>query len=141
MKYIQSFYPYAVTFSSVEKTVPQAANDTEDSENGIVKNILCIEDELYDKMQKAEPLFRHLIDQKKYRLLDKLPVSYKPAATLVNEANARADALQKENDALKASAKNTQEKNQTAQNDDSSSTDASTDADDKEKSSAKGKNK
>lgn len=96
MKYIQSFYNYCVTFSSIEKGVPAKNAD------GELKNIVAISDEELEKLEKQEPLFRRLVELKKYRVLNKLPEGYKPAATLVNEARAEAMEAKKENEELKA---------------------------------------
>lgn len=98
MKYIQSFYPYAVTFSAIGKGVP--AKDAD----GELRNIAEFTDEEIEKLQKKEPMFRQLVDQKKYRVLNKLPESYKAASTLVNEANERAAKAEAELAALKAAA-------------------------------------
>lgn len=96
MKYIQSFYNYAVTFSSIAKGVP--AKNAE----GDLRNIVEVTEAELEKLKSNEPLFRKLVDQKKYRVLDKLPESYKPAATLVNEARAQAEEAKKEVESLKA---------------------------------------
>ena len=96
MKYIQSFYNYAVTFSSIEKAVPAKNAD------GELRNIAQISDEELAKLENCEPLFRKLVELKKYRVLNKLPESYKPASTLVNEARAEAEDAKKENEELKA---------------------------------------
>lgn len=95
MKYIQSFYPYAVVFSSIGKGVPSRNAD------GELRNIVELSDEEYEKLQNSEPLFRKLLNQKKYRVLNKLPESYRPASTLVNEARAEASSLKTENEELK----------------------------------------
>lgn len=103
MKYIQSFYQYAVTFSSIGKSVP--AKDAD----GDLRNIAAFEDKEVETLEKSEPMFRQLVEQKKYRVLNKLPESYKPAAILVNEARqaeaeakAEAEAAKAELEALKA---------------------------------------
>lgn len=95
MKYIQSFYPYAVVFSSIGKGVPSRNAD------GELRNIVELSDEEYEKLQNSEPLFRKLLNQKKYRVLNKIPESYRPASTLVNEARAEATSLKSENEELK----------------------------------------
>lgn len=95
MKYVQSFYPYAVVFSSIGKGVPSRNAD------GELRNIVELTDEEYEKLQNSEPLFRKLLNQKKYRVLNKLPESYRPASTLVNEARAEASNLKTENEELK----------------------------------------
>lgn len=87
MKYIQSFYQYPVTFSSIGKTMPARAA------TGDMRNIAEVTDEELETLQNAEPLFRSLVNQKKYRVLNKIPESYKPAAQQINEARAEAEAL------------------------------------------------
>lgn len=96
MKYVQSFYPYPVTFSCIGKTVP-----SKDAE-GELKNIAEFTETEIEKLEAQEPMFRQLVNQKKYRVLNHLPDSYKPASYLVNEARAEADAAKKELEALKA---------------------------------------
>jgi hypothetical protein len=96
MKYIQSFYQYPVTFSAIGKTVP-----SKDAE-GELRNIAEFTDDEISKLEAQEPLYRSLINEKKYRLLNKLPESYKPAATLVNEAREEARKVKAELEALKA---------------------------------------
>lgn len=96
MKYIQSFYQYPVTFSSIEKGVP--AKDAD----GELRNIAEFTDEEVAKLESDEPLFRALVSQKKYRVLNKLPESYRPASALVNEAREEAAAAKAELAALKA---------------------------------------
>lgn len=96
MKYIQSFYQYPVTFSSIGRTIP--AKDAE----GELRNIAEFTEEEIEKLQNQEPFFRELMELKKYRILNHLPESYKPAAILVNEANDRAAAAEAELAALKA---------------------------------------
>jgi hypothetical protein len=109
MKYIQSFYPYAIWFSSIDKGVPAANAD------GDMRNIAEVTEAELEKLQNSEPMFRRLISDKKYRVLNKLPDSYRPAATLVNEARERADAAEKELAELKAKleAKETETKPET----------------------------
>lgn len=96
MKYIQSYYPYAITFSSIDLAVP-----SKDAE-GPLRNICEIPEDKLSVLQEQEPLFRALVNQKKYRVLNHLPEHYKPAATLVNEARSEAAAAKKENEELKA---------------------------------------
>lgn len=96
MKYIQSFYQYPVTFESIGRTVP--CKDAE----GELRNIAEFTEEEITKLQNQEPFFRELIEFKKYRVLNHLPESYRPAAALVNEANDRAAAAEAELAALKA---------------------------------------
>lgn len=96
MKYVQSFYPYPVTFSSIGKAVP-----SKDAE-GEMKNIIEITDEDLAKLEVQEPMFRQLVNQKKYRVLNHLPDSYKPASYLVNEARQEAAAAKAELEQLKA---------------------------------------
>ena len=96
MKYIQSFYPYPVTFSSIGKTI--AARNAV----GEMKNIVEIDEKEIEKLQNKEPLFRELLNNKKIRILNKIPASYVPAAQQVNAAHAEADKYKSENEALKA---------------------------------------
>lgn len=95
-KYIQSFYQYPVTFSSIAKTMPARLA------SGEMKNLAEVSDAEYEKLQNAEPFFRELVEKKKYRVLNKIPASYVPAAVQVNEAKAEAEALKNENEILKA---------------------------------------
>ena len=78
MKYVQSFYQYPVTFSSIGKGIP--AKDAD----GELRNIAAFEDEEVETLKRSEPMFNDLVNIKKYRILDKLPESYKPSATLIN---------------------------------------------------------
>lgn len=96
MKYIQSFYNYPVTFSSIDKGIPAKNAD------GELRNIAEITEKELEILQNKEPLFRSLVERKKYRVLNKLPESYRPAAVLVNEARAEAEAAKAELEALKA---------------------------------------
>ena len=95
-KFIQSFYQYPVTFSAIGKTIPAR------SAQGETKNIAEVTDAEFVKLQNREPKFRELVNQKKYRVLNKLPASYIPAAQQINNARAEADKLREENEALKA---------------------------------------
>lgn len=95
-KFIQSFYQYPVTFSSLHLTVPAR------SAQGEMRNIVEISEKDLEKLQNAEPLFRELVRNKKYRVLNKLPESYVPAAVQVNNANAEADKYKAENEMLRA---------------------------------------
>lgn len=95
-KYIQSFYQYPVTFSCIGKTVPAR------SAQGEMKNIAEVSDKEYDRLMNAEPRFRELVSQKKYRVLNHIPASYVPPAEQVNNANEEANKLRSENEALKA---------------------------------------
>ena len=103
MKYIQSFYQYPVTFSSIGKTI--AARNAV----GEMKNIVEISEKELEKLKNSEPFFRELLDKRKIRILDKVPNSYVPPAQQINKAqdeaaHAKADAekLRQENEALKA---------------------------------------
>lgn len=87
MKYIQSFYQYPVTFSSIGKTMPARAA------MGEMRNLAEVTEDELETLQNAEPLFRALVNKKKYRVLNKMPEGYKPAAQQINEARAEADAL------------------------------------------------
>ena len=95
-KYIQSFYQYPVTFSSLNLTVPAR------SAQGPMRNVVEISEKDLEKLQNSEPLFRELVRNKKYRVLGKLPDSYVPASVQVNKANEEADRYKAENEALKA---------------------------------------
>lgn len=96
MKYIQSFYPYPVTFSSIGKTI--AARNAA----GEMKNIVEITEKEIEKLQNKEPFFRELLNKKKIRILPKLPASYIPAAQQLNAAHAEADKYKSEAEALRA---------------------------------------
>nr|DAI76311.1 MAG TPA: MITOTIC SPINDLE ASSEMBLY CHECKPOINT PROTEIN SPINDLE CHECKPOINT, CELL CYCLE.05A [Caudoviricetes sp.] len=95
-KYIQSFYQYPVTFSSIGKTVPARLAQ------GDMRNITEVSDAELEKLQNSEPLFRELVNGKKYRVLNKIPASYVPASEQINTAKSEADRLRAENEALKA---------------------------------------
>ena len=95
-KYIQSFYQYPVTFSSIGKTVPARLAQ------GDMRNITEVSDAELEKLQNSEPLFRELVNGKKYRVLNKIPASYVPASEQINTARSEADRLRAENEALKA---------------------------------------
>lgn len=96
MKYIQSFHQYPVTFSTVAVTVPAKNADEE------TRNICEVSEEILEKLQNGEPLFRALVNKKKYRILNKMPESYKPAARQINEALAEAEKAKAELEAAKA---------------------------------------
>lgn len=96
MKYVQSFYQYPVTYSSIGKGIPSKDAD------GELRNITPLEDSELDTLQRCEPMFRDLVNLKKYRILNKLPESYKPSATLINEAQAENARLRAELEALQA---------------------------------------
>jgi hypothetical protein len=95
-KYIQSFWQYPVTFSSIAKTIPARGAQ------GEMRNIAEITDREYEILQNREPYFRELVDQKKFRVLNRLPESYIPPAQRINEAQDKAERLAKENEELKA---------------------------------------
>ena len=95
-KYIQSFWQYPVTFSSIAKTIPARGAQ------GEIRNIAEITDREYEILQNREPYFRELVDQKKFRVLNRLPESYIPPAQRINEAQDKAERLAKENEELKA---------------------------------------
>lgn len=97
MKYIQSFYQYPVTFSSIGKTIPAR------SAQGEMKNIAEVAEKELERLQNAEPFFRELVSKKKIRVLNHIPASYVPPAQRINEAQdeaaqakAEADRLRKE---------------------------------------------
>lgn len=87
-KFIQSFYQYPVTFSSIERTIP--AKDAA----GDLRNIAEFSEEEIAKLEKQEPFYRDLLNQKKIRVLNHLPESYKAPSVLVNEAQDRAAAAE-----------------------------------------------
>lgn len=80
MKYIQSFYQYPVTFSSIGRTIPAR------SAQGEMRNCAEFTDKEIDTLEKREPFFRELVDKKKIRVLGKLPDSYVPPAQRINQA-------------------------------------------------------
>lgn len=94
MKYIQSFYRYVMTFSSIGKSFP--ARDAE----GPMRNVIEITDDEYKTLVRREPMFRALVDNRKYRVLDYLPESAKPEAARINEAKAEAKKVKAENASL-----------------------------------------
>lgn len=98
MKYIQSFYQYPVTFSSIGKTLPAR------SAQGPLKNLMEIEDKELKRLEDSEPFFRELVNQKKIRVLNKMPESYVSSAQRINEAQDEIARLKAENEALKAKA-------------------------------------
>lgn len=98
MKYIQSFYQYPVTFSSIGKTMPAR------SAQGPLKNLMEIEDKELKRLEDCEPFFRELVNTKKIRVLNKMPESYVSSAQRINEANEEIERLKAENEALKAKA-------------------------------------
>lgn len=98
MKYIQSFYQYPVTFSSIGKTIPAR------SAQGPMKNIAEIEDRELERLEQSEPFFRELVSKKKLRVLNHLPESYVSSAQRINEAQDEIARLKAENEALKAKA-------------------------------------
>ena len=96
MKYIQSFYQYPVTFSSIGKTVP-ARNAV-----GDMKNLAEVTEAELEKLQNREPFFRELVEKKKLRVLNHMPESYKSSAARINEANDEIARLKAENERLRA---------------------------------------
>lgn len=103
-KYIQSFYQYPVTFSSIGKTIPAC------KAIGEMKNIAEVSDKELVKLENCEPRFRELVNQKKYRVLNHIPASYVPANEQINRANAETERVKKENEELKAKLKAAEEK-------------------------------
>lgn len=98
MKYIQSFYQYPVTFSSIAKTIPARAA------SGDMKNLCEVTEAELDNLQRKEPFFRELIAKKKLRILNHMPESYKTSATRINEATDEIARLKAENERLRAQA-------------------------------------
>ena len=94
--YIQSYYQYPVTFSSIGKTIPAR------SAQGELRNVAEFTEKEIDILEKREPLFRELKDKKKIRVLNHLPASYVPPAQRINEANDEAEKLRKELEEAKA---------------------------------------
>lgn len=98
MKYIQSFYQYPVTFSSIGKTIPAR------SAQGDMKNLAEVTEAELEKLQNREPFFRELVEKKKLRVLNHMPESYKTSASRINEANDEIARLKAENEKLRAQA-------------------------------------
>lgn len=96
MKYIQSFYQYPVTFSSIAKTIPAR------NASGEMKNLCEITEAQLDNLQRKEPFFRELVAKKKIRVLDHMPESYKTSASRINEAQDEIARLKAENEKLRA---------------------------------------
>lgn len=111
MKYIQSFYQYPVTFSSIGKTIPAR------SAQGPMRNIAEIEDKELERLEQSEPFFRELVSLKKLRVLNHLPESYVSSAQRINEANDEIARLKAENEALKAKAGKTAKEPETVTRD------------------------
>lgn len=96
MKYIQSFYQYPVTFSSIGKTIPSRYA------NGEMRNIAEFSEAEIERLKNSEPFFRELLKKNKIRILNHIPNSYIPPATQVNNAKRESEELKSENEALKA---------------------------------------
>ena len=94
MKYITSYYRYVMTFSSIGKSFP--AKDAD----GPMKNVMEITDQEYNLLMKREPIFRSLVDTRKYRVTDYLPESAKPDSARINEAKKEAKAAKEKNATL-----------------------------------------
>ena len=103
MKYIQSFYQYPVTFSSIAKTIPAR------NASGDMKNLCEVTEAQLDNLQRKEPFFRELVSKKKIRVLDHMPESYKTSAARINEANDEIARLKAENEKLRAQAETTKD--------------------------------
>lgn len=95
MRYIQSFYQYPITFSSVGKTIP-AKNAV-----GEMKNIAEFSEKEIETLEKCEPFYRELVKNKKIRVLNHLPSSYVSTSTKLDEVNKEAETLKSENEELK----------------------------------------
>lgn len=87
MKYVQSFCQYPVTFSTVGVIIPARRAQ------GERRNIAEVTEKQLERLINCEPRFRELVDQKKYRILNKVPLSYVPPAEQINKANTEAEAL------------------------------------------------
>lgn len=96
MKYIQSFYNYAVTFTSIGKTFPSK------DATAPMRNVMEISEDEYKTLMRREPMFRSLVERRKYRVLDYMPDSAKPDATRINEAKAEAKKARAQNANLTA---------------------------------------
>ena len=95
-KYIQCYYQYPVTFSSIGKTFPAA------KAVGEMRNLAEVTEKEFEKLMNCEPFFRELVNNKKYRVLNKMPEGYKPSAQRINEAESEIARLKAENEKLKA---------------------------------------
>ena len=95
-KYIQCYYQYPVTFSSIGKTFPAA------KAVGEMRNLAEVTEKEFEKLMNCEPFFRELVNNKKYRVLNKMPEGYKPSAQRINEAQDEIARLKAENEKLKA---------------------------------------
>ena len=96
MKYVQCFYQYPVTFSSIGKTMPARGAI------GEMRNLAEVTEKELEKLNNCEPFFRELVAMKKYRVLNHMPESYKTSASRINEANDEIARLKAENERLKA---------------------------------------
>lgn len=95
MKYIQSFYQYPITFSSIGKAIP-AKNAV-----GEMKNIAEFSEKEIKTLENCEPFYRELVKNKKIRVLNHLPSSYVSTSTKLDEASKEAETLKNENEELK----------------------------------------
>lgn len=96
MKYIQSFYQYPITFSSIGKTLP--CKDA----SGEMRNIAEFSEKEIERLNANESLFRELLRRKKIRILNRLPQAYVPPAKQINDARAEVDELKAKNEILLA---------------------------------------
>jgi uncharacterized protein YdcH (DUF465 family) len=121
MKYIQSFYQYPVTFSSIQKTIPARGAQ------GDLKNIAEIKEAELEILETREPFFRELVNNKKIRVLNHLPESYKSSAIRINEANDEIARLKEENEKLKKLTEKTEsvEETETVKNAETEKTESS----------------
>ena len=94
MKYITSYYRYVMTFSSIGKSFP-----TKDAE-GSMRNVVEITDQEYGILMRREPIFRNLVERRKYRVTDYMPESAKPDSARINEAKKEPKAAKAENASL-----------------------------------------
>ena len=105
MKYIQSYYQYPVTFTRVigKNENGELAPIVVPCKNadGELRNIVAVEDDKVEELRNKEPMFRELEGNKKFRVLNHLPESYKASSQQINEARAEAEAAKAELEKVK----------------------------------------
>lgn len=94
--FIQTFYQYPVTFSSIGKTIPAHAAQ---EENLVLTEVT---DRELSKLRNSEPFFRELESKKKIRVLNHMPDRYKSSASRINEAQDEIARLKAENEKLRS---------------------------------------